>query len=721
MKQTINRRVFLKGEERTMKMAIAWRLAFACLLMSCLLVSCMTQPEDSAKKLFKAGAYAMDVTPTGFPVIVNGNFFPATVTTVHDPLHVRWLVLDDGAERVALGILDTCMIPVEFVDAVKKRAHEVTGIPAERIMLSATHTHSAPSIMQTLGVPPDTRYPDFALPLIVEGLRRAVDALTPAQVGWASAKAPEHTHTRVWARRPDKKEIDPFGGFTVRAHMHPGYQNAVAVGPTGPSDPELSLLAIRSPEGRPLAVLTSYAMHYFGGVRSISADYYGVFAEKLGERLGATNGAPAFVGMMAQGTSGDQHWMDYSQPGRQVSREVYAAELAKIAADAYARADFRDWARLDMRQQSLRIATRQPDAARLEWARDVVAKMAGRSPRSYAEVYAREQLWLAEHPFRDVPLQAVRVGDLGIAVWPCEVFALQGLQVKAQSPFPLTMNIELANAAEGYIMAPELFPLGGYNTWACRTASLEQEASPKIVEVLTGLLEEVSGVRRQRVTVSHGPNARAVLDARPLAYWRLEEWGGPTAAEASGRGPAANYETGIARWLDGPASDAFSGPGAINRCVHLAGGRVTAEVKALGANYTAEFWYWSGVPNDWRGVTGVLFSRGSDVLSLEGTKGVPGRLSFGARTGRSAITPRTWNHVALVREGTRVRVYLNGAEEPELMGETAPVATGQLYFGGAKGAHETLEGKIDEIAVFGRALTGEEIAGRVLQARQQRF
>jgi len=700
-----------------MKMAIAWQLAFACSLMSCLLVSCMTQPNDSAGKRFRAGAYAMDVTPTGFPVTVNGGFFAATVNKVLDPLHVRWLVLDDGTTRVALGILDTCLIPVEFADAVKVRAQEVTGLPPERIMLSATHTHSAPSLMQALGTPFDTSYPDFALPLIVEGLRRAVDALTPVQVGWAAVQAPDNTHTRVWVRRPDKMLTDPFGGVTGRAHMHPGHQNPDTVGPSGPSDPELSLLAVRSLEGRPLAVLASYAMHYFGS-RLVSADYYGLFTSKLSERLGATNGVPAFVGIMAQGTSGDQHWMDYSQPRRAVSREAYAGELAQIAADTYAGIEFKDWVPLNMRQKNLRVATRQPDAARLAWAREVVAKMADRAPKSHAEVYAREQLWLAEHPFRDIPLQAVRVGDLGIAVWPCEVFALQGLQVKAQSPFPLTMNIELANAEEGYILAPELFPLGGYNTWACRTASLEQKAAPKIVDALTGLLEEVGGGRRRQVTVSHGPYVQAVLDARPLAYWRLEEWDGPTAAEATGRGPDANYETGIARWLEGPVSNAFSGTGTINRCVHLAGGRVTAEVKALKTDYTAEFWFWSGVPNDWRGVTGVLCSRGGDVLSLGGTNSVPGRLAFGTRTGASAIAPRTWNHVALVREGTRARVYLNGTEEPGLACEAAPAATGRLYFGGAEGVAETLEGKIDEIAVFGRALTGEEIAGRVRLAQQ---
>ncbi len=421
------------------------------------LSSCVTSREQSAERTFRAGAYAMDVTPTNFPVLVNGGFLTASADRVADPLHVRWLVLDNGTTRVALGVLDTCMLPVEFAEAVKARAEKVTGLPADRILLSATHTHSAPSLMQALGTPPDPDYPSFALPRIVEGLKRAVDNLAPARVGWTSARMPEYTHTRVWIRRPDRMLRDPFGELTVRANMHPGHQNPDVIGPSGPSDPALTLLAVQALDGRPLAVLANYSMHYFGA-RPVSSDYYGAFASRLASLLSTTNSPSAFVGIMSQGTSGDQHWMDYSQPRSSgVNKDSYAEALARRTADAYARIAFRDWAPLTMRQATLRLATRQPDAKRLEWAHRVVGGLRGRLPKTQSEVYACEQVWIEGHPSREIPLQAVRVGDLGIAAWPCEVFALFGLQVKAQSPFETTMNIELANAAEGYIVPPRAF------------------------------------------------------------------------------------------------------------------------------------------------------------------------------------------------------------------------------------------------------------------------
>src|SRR5512139_1374827 len=78
--------------------------------------------------VFMAGAYAVDVTPTNLPVIVNGGFLSQTADKVHHRLHARWLVLDNGRTRVALGVLDTCVIPGEFADAVRLRAEKVTGI-----------------------------------------------------------------------------------------------------------------------------------------------------------------------------------------------------------------------------------------------------------------------------------------------------------------------------------------------------------------------------------------------------------------------------------------------------------------------------------------------------------------------------------------------------------------------------------------------------------------
>ncbi len=115
----------------------------------------------------------------------------------------------------------------------------------------------------------------------------------------------------------------------------------------------------------------------------------------------------------------------------------------------------------------------------------------------------------------ELRLQAVRIGDLGITAIPDEVFGITGLKLKARSPLVHTMNIELANGAEGYIPPPEQHDLGGYTTWPARTAGLEVRAEPVIVETLLRLLEQVMEVHRSHWWTSCIPIPRQCLNQNP--------------------------------------------------------------------------------------------------------------------------------------------------------------------------------------------------------------
>src|SRR4051812_29148670 len=74
-----------------------------------------------AAAALRAGAFAQDVTPTEFPVIVNGNFAEVVASKASDALHARAIVLDDGKERVAIVVVDSCMMPRELLDDAKAR------------------------------------------------------------------------------------------------------------------------------------------------------------------------------------------------------------------------------------------------------------------------------------------------------------------------------------------------------------------------------------------------------------------------------------------------------------------------------------------------------------------------------------------------------------------------------------------------------------------------
>ncbi len=72
-----------------------------------------------------------------------------TADKAHDPLHARCLVLDNGVTKIALVTCDSCMIPREIYDAAKEKASQATGIPADHILCSATHTHTAVTVGPT--------------------------------------------------------------------------------------------------------------------------------------------------------------------------------------------------------------------------------------------------------------------------------------------------------------------------------------------------------------------------------------------------------------------------------------------------------------------------------------------------------------------------------------------------------------------------------------------
>jgi hypothetical protein len=679
---------------------------------------------------FKAGAVAVDITPEKLPVLVNGSMLSRSVDKVKTRIHARAIALADGREQIVLVVVDSCMMGCPLLDEAKALAEKRTGIPANRMLISATHAHSAPASMGCLGTDPDPAYVPFLRDKLVEAIAAAQSAMEPARIGFAKGDAGDFTALRQWIRRPDRIAEDPFGNKTVRANMHAGRNWDDVTGEAGPKDPDLSLISIQSHDGRPIAVLGNFSMHYFGD-KDISADYFGLFSEGLKQRLAPepAAGKPAFVGIMSHGCSGDIYRVDYKIPEKDRPKptiDEYTNGLLDIAMAAYKGIRYRDDADLAMAERRMTLNYRVPDKQRLEWAQRIVTEMGDRLAKTPTEVYAREQLILHERQKTAIVVQALRIGDIAIATTPCETYAVTGLKIKAASPLPNTMVIELANGGDGYIPPPEQHPFGGYNTWAARSAGLEVMAEPKIAEAAISLLEKTSGRQRREWKLSDGTAARALLDAKPVAYWRMNEFTGPHAADATGHGRDAIYEREITYYLDGPRPANFCTGGEINRAPHFVGGRLRARLAAPGDRYSVSMWFWNGMPNDGREVSGWLFSRdrdhglgaNGDHLGIGGKSDNTGRLVFfhgdnaqTATAGKTEIARWQWQHVVLVRDGESVRVYLNGQLEIEAKAAANfPAGFDQYFFGGRSDNDSNWEGRLDEIAVFDRALDATEIA-----------
>ncbi len=683
-----------------------------------------------ARAELKGGAAVIDVTPIKLPVFVNGGMFSRSLDQIKTRVNARALVLADDQSQIAIVVVDSCMMGRPLLDEAKALAFKRTGIRPDHILISATHAHSAPASMSCLGTDADPAYVPFLRDKIGEVIAAAQANLEPARIGFAKGDAAGFTALRQWIMRPDRLGEDPFGNKTVRANMHAGNNWDTVTGEAGPKDPDLALISVQARDGRPIAVLGNFSMHYFGD-SDISADYFGLFSEGLKTRIApkATPGKPAFVGILSHGCSGDIYRVDYTIPEKDRPKptiEEYTSGLLDVALKAYAGIKYRVDSDLAMAEQRLTLHYRVPDKQRLEWAQQIIAGMGDRPAKTTTEVYAREQIILHERQQTEIVVQAVRVGDIGIATTPCETYAITGLKIKAASPLPFNLVIELANGGDGYIPPPEQHPFGGYNTWAARSAGLEVMAEPKIVGTAINLLEKVSGQPRRAWKLSDGSAARAILKARPTAYWRLNEFTGPHAADATGHGLQAAYERDITYYLEGPRSAAYCEPGEKNRAPHFVGGRLRAQLADLGEHYSVSLWFWNGMPNAGRPVSGWLFSRDhdhglgafGDHLGIGGQSAHTGKLIFfhgnnpqNAVAGKTEIPRWQWQQLVLVRDGNKVRAFLNGSLEFETsVPALFPKRFDQCFFGGRSDNEANWEGRLDEVAVFNRALNAKEVA-----------
>ncbi len=692
--------------------------------MRSLLALLLLATPAAAQPVFRAGVAAVDVSPQTFPRIIAGGFLEGRGERLADRLFVRAFVLDDGQMQIALAIVDTCMMEQSLIDEAKALASKQCGIPVDRMMVSATHTHAAPAAMGCLGTRKDTEYAKFLTPKIAEAIVAAHAARQPARIGWGSFDDWQHTHNRRWIRLPGKEVVDPYGQPTGRANMHPGYLSRDVVGPSGPVDPQLSVIALQTADGKPLGVLANYSQHYFGA-GPVSADYYGHFCKQLATKLGQSGeGNGPFVCAMSQGTSGDQMWMDYGAEKRTVDIATYASEVADSAMKALQSVKYVDHAPLGMIEKTLELNYRVPDEKRLAWARPIAARIENEVPKNKEEVYAREALILHDRQKTSLKLQAIRIGDLSIATLPNEVYAITGLKLRAASPLGTHFNIELANGAEGYIPPPEQHGLGGYTTWPARTAGLEVPAEPKIVATLSAAVAELAGKPSRTPRTNEGVYAKAVRASGPLAHFGCDDWAEPV---RNASGAPARLVGGHALGLPGAGSglgygeksalraSAFSAADGINRALQLAGGRLEMPDLKLGEQASIAFGFWLGHVSGASERTGELIQALGVSLKAHQFPDHTLRLEWGdqgtsasAEGSDSAKAEATffaddWHFAVLIREGENVRVHLDGSDKPVLVGK-AGKAAGGVWFG------QGLEGRLDEITIWDRVIEPSLIA-----------
>ena len=415
-----------------------YRFAFLVLAtIAVLTASATVQAAD--EQPFLAGAATANITPWLGDGLV-GNFgTPPPARYVHDELYARCFVLDDGITRIALVVSDNIYMSREVLDEAKRQVTEATGLPADRMLMSCTHTHSSVSARWKNPLQPEQEFSDyqrFVAHRIADGVQCAVHNLQPAQVAWGTVDLPGQVFCRRWLMKPGTQLFNPFGEPDL-VKMNPGHRPEL-LKPAGPVDPQIAFLAITTLDGRPLGLLANYSLHYVGGTGrdSISADYFGVFCDRVQQLLAADRLEPPFVAAMSNGTSANINNINFSVPRE--SRKPYeqirlvADQCARAVCGQYEKLAWQDSVALGMEQRELELAVRKPTPAQLDHAKKVLANSDHRDEFPHERSYAQRAIQQQASPDTvHVVLQAVRIGELGISAIPFEVFSEIGLELKA--------------------------------------------------------------------------------------------------------------------------------------------------------------------------------------------------------------------------------------------------------------------------------------------------
>ncbi len=404
--EAIRRKIAGNPEEEEMR-----TLPVTCCLLSaaCLFAVLGLTAIPAEKGILRAGAARVDITPAADAALQMSGYAGRTegFKDIHDRLHARAIVVDDGASQAAIVSCEVIGFSHSLWERITQRLAQETAIPRENVLLAAVHTHAAPSV-GTYGSPPEGKQADYLLKVedaVIEAVRQAKATLQPARVGFGTGRA----NVNMNRRAPDGR-----GGWMLGNN------------PEGVSDKTVAVMRFESLTGEPLAIFSNYGVH--GTVLgpknlSISSDLPGAASRFVEQHFGDRVVAP-----WTSGTSGDQD-------------PIYRVGT-----------DFRNVTALGriLGEEVIRVADgiKTTPRARIRCAQMLVScpgQQAVQGPPP-ERIYTFKDA--APVPVR---LSLLILNDIAIAGVSGEVLTNIGLRLKRESPFNRTVMVTHCNGSSGYL------------------------------------------------------------------------------------------------------------------------------------------------------------------------------------------------------------------------------------------------------------------------------
>jgi hypothetical protein len=357
----------------------------------------------------------------------------------------------------------------DLVDSADEEIQKTTGIPPDHVMISATHTHSAPSTVKIHGVDPEERFRKSLRDAIVKAVKDA------------------HTNLKADCRFEFAVGADYSVGENSRLLLGDGTVFWVgprddAVRPTAPFDPELPVMAFRGKSGDLRAAIFNHSTHTIGTLSGQvrSPSFYGLAAQDMEREKGG-------IFCFLEGASGSTHNLVLT-PAQCKER------IQRSTTEILSNAKPRPIDRVRAIRKPFRFHVRKFDEA--EEQRKVESYCRKRSPQGADFTIGifksmRDELAAHQGEERETYLQAIRIGDVAIVGVPAEYFTLLGIEIKKRSPFARTYVSELANDWIGYLPNRRGHEQGGYQTWMGLHSYAELGTGEEIVEQVTKLLDSL--------------------------------------------------------------------------------------------------------------------------------------------------------------------------------------------------------------------------------------
>ena len=448
---------------------------------------------------FEAGFARVDITPPlGVPL--SGYFGYRPAEKILDPLETTCVAFSDGVKTALVYTVDNLHVSDDVIARAWTAIARATGVTRDTVFIASTHTHTGPATekryyLRGLSAEAEAEAMklihlsnDLMVSRLADAGRLACEDLAPATIAMARGTCPGISFVRIFRMKDG------------RTRTNPGVNNPDIDKPFGTPDETVQLVRLAR-EGRPEIAIVNFQTHpdVIGG-RNLSADWPG-FARRYIETAMGGNVRCAFF----NGAQGDTNHINvHPKPGLAAKKGYAHSRKMGLKVAAAALAVWDDCVPAPAGPvggcvRTVRVPANVPDPKDLPQARKYAeAHEAGRraeipfSGMEYTTVIAEalRMIKLEHGPATfDMPVSTVTIGKtLSFAGFPGEPFTQLGRDVKARSPFAMTIPCCLVNGSRGYLPTREVFALGGYES---RSSSflpgVGETLSDALVEDLTRL------------------------------------------------------------------------------------------------------------------------------------------------------------------------------------------------------------------------------------------